>query len=71
MDLANAFIRSGNEPVSHPLDNMASKSDEHTSSPRDAKIPIISRDPCLLEGEATKPLEYVDVFVDDFLALAQ
>ena len=50
---------------------MASKSDESASRPKDARIPNIMRDPCLPHGLSTKPLEYMDVFVDNFLALAQ
>ena len=70
-DIANAFIWSREEPKSYPLDDMASKSDEHASRPKDARIPNITRDPCLPDRLSTKPLEYVNMFVDDFLALAQ
>ena len=44
-DIANAFIQSREEPKSHPLDDMATKSDEHVSQPKDASIPGIMRDP--------------------------
>ena len=70
-DIANAFIRSGKEPDTHSLDAMAGRMDQMVTEPKDPNIPDITRDPCLPEGVSTRPLEYVDVFVDDFLALAQ
>ena len=72
-DIANAMIRSGEEPESHPLDKSASKQDETSiqCKPRDQRIPDIPRDPCLPRGEQTRSVQYIDVFMDDFLALVQ
>ena len=51
---------------------MASKLDENPSRPKDVRIPnIVTRDQCLPDGLFTKPLEYINMFVDNFLALAQ
>ena len=68
-DIANAFIQSGQEPQPHPLDDMASKAEEDTSGPKDEWIPNITRDPCLPKGLFTRPLEYIDMFVDDFFGI--
>ena len=50
---------------------MASKSDKNISRPKDARIPHITMDPCLPNGLFTKPLEYINAFIDNFMTLVQ
>ena len=54
--------------TSHPLSTLAATQDESYPSTRTPDH-AFSRDPCLPQG--TKPSAYVDVFVDDFIGLAQ
>ena len=72
-DLTNAKIRQPEEPESHVFDTMAQSQDDtippcHKLS---SDIPNIAQDLCLPQDGHRKPLQYVDVFVDNFLALAQ
>ena len=72
-DLANAQIRHSGEPEPHVFDTMAQAQDDESSSRRkpSPEIPQIPRDPCLPSGGCWKPLQYVYVSIDNFLALAQ
>jgi hypothetical protein len=74
-DIANARLSSGWVPPSHPLDELAASV---SAPPHEAywgsKLmpplePYPNRDPSLLTVGA--PAAYVDVFVDDFVGLAQ
>ena len=81
-DLANTMLQSTPNliPSAHPLDTQAhevevpqsTECSSPTPSPVGAGTPLqppLSRDPCLPRRHAL--LKYVDVYVDDFLALAQ
>lgn len=77
-DLANQRLDNGDPPPPHPLDDAAeiAVSRETLPPPRPATsttpvaVPLPSdRDPSL--PRSPKLLSYIDVFVDDFLALAQ
>ena len=72
-DLANAQICHPGEPEPHFFDTMAqSQDDERPSHCKPShEIPQIPRDPCSPSRGSRTPLQYVDVFVDDFLELAQ
>ena len=72
-DLVNASICQSEEPDLHVFDTMAQSQDDKIPSCRkpSLEIPQITLDPRLPQDGCKKPLQYVDVFVDDFLALAQ
>ena len=72
-DLSNAQICKSEEPEPHVFDTMAQAQDDEVPSHcrPSSEIPQIPRDPCLPSDGRRKPLEYVDVFADDFLALEQ
>ena len=70
-DLANDAIHHAhqqNTTISHPLDTLVSLQDETRPSQQQQDIHI-PRDPSLTSGK--KPATNVDVFVDDFIGLAQ
>ena len=70
-DLTNTALASPAVPLAHPLNHHAAALDDaHTiSSPTASTPPASQRDPCL--PFPRQPLSYVDVFMDDFIALAQ
>ena len=72
----NARLEEGGVPPPHSLDEAAAEVTPATPDPPPSKIPQVSttavpveRDPCL--PASGKPLGAVDIFVDDFIALAQ
>lgn len=73
-DIANTNIATNNVTHQHPLSTLASIYDEPVTAPN-APIPLpaptahMQRDPCL--PYTNSPTAYIDVFVDDFIALAQ
>ena len=75
-DICNRRIKRGEEPPAHPLDDEAEgvvpEPPETGPTPR-PKVPSLEvptdRDPCLPRKGG--PLGVVDVFVDDFISLAQ
>jgi hypothetical protein len=68
-DIANATFSATYVPTTHPLATLAATKDEPTTPAVTTRhLNTIHRDPSLPFG---KPTSYVDVFVDDFIALAQ
>jgi len=76
-DMANTRLQDeDHSPAEHHLDDLAA------TIPSDPAVPITTsttasavevptaRDPCLQQA-STKPLQYVDIFVDDFISAAQ
>ena len=70
-DLANASIQEKGNPPLHTFDALASEQDNESKREPSLDITKIARDPCLPKGQRRKLLQYVDMFVDDFLGLAQ
>ena len=71
-DIANARIASDFVPAAHPLDDLAESirpqpPKSHHPLPEPSTIP--ARDPSLPTDGS--PTEYVDIYVDDFVGLAQ
>jgi hypothetical protein len=69
-DLANAALKDATIPKRHPLDELAATGDRiamDNGIPRTS--PSIAPDPSLLSQD--EPLAEVDVYVDDFIAVAQ
>ena len=69
--LANARIQEKGNPPQYTFDALASEQDDESEREPSLDIPKISRDPCLPQGQRRKLLQYVGVFVDNFLGLAQ
>ena len=72
-DLANARIRSKDEPSPHVFDSLASKLDNKFPSKRQqsSDIPDVECGPCLPNAGKQRPLQYINVFMDNLLASAQ
>ena len=70
-DLANTRIQEEGNPPPHTFDTLASKQDDESKREPSLDIPKTARDHCLPKGQRRKLLQYVEVFVDDFLGLAQ
>merc|ERR1719291_794495 len=75
-DMCNARLEKEELPPPHALDEAAAEVMPAIPDPPPPKIPQVSttavpveRDPCL--PVSSKPLGTVDIFVDDFIALAQ
>ena len=76
-DLANSRLGDPSyQPSPHPLDDLAASVQlphhprESPSRLAEVSVPVpTTRDPCLPTD--TPPLQYVDIFVDDFMSLAQ
>jgi hypothetical protein len=70
-DLANAALKDAAIPQRHPLDELAATGDQIVSDNVLTSAPstVIAPDPSLPNQE--EPLAEVDVYVDDFIAVAQ
>ena len=69
-DLANEALRTHQTRKQHQLDNRAEAIEPPPAPPLNQEHAQLTRDPYLWRSNA-KLLAYVDVFVDDFLGLAQ
>lgn len=74
-DVTNDRLRSSYQPPQHPLDTLAASitsppADHHDLASPPLPLPVPStRDPSL--PSVPDPLQYIDVFVDDFISAAQ
>jgi hypothetical protein len=72
-DLANQALKNGEKPVLHPLGQRASKLDQVPSAssalPESGHFATIQPDPSL--PRPAPPTQEIDVYVDDFIAIAQ
>lgn len=75
-DMTNKVISEGNPQPSHPLETIAQNMDHHSKPPTIASLAahqpgvIPLRSP-FLHRPTPKQAAYVDIFVDDFIALVQ
>lgn len=76
-DLANQYLASSYQPGPHRLESMADAPDTADPPPMPPTTVAVLPTPVPLPPPSTapsvrrKPLEYVDIYVDDFVALAQ
>lgn len=75
-DLTNARLAADAPDIPHPLDDAAEAATPEIQEPAPVPTPLVAstevpteRDPCL--PATGRPLGYADIFVDDFIGLAQ
>ena len=69
-DLANASLCCNQPPLPHKLDRCEEAVVVSSAWPLQSVLDVVTRDPYLQLGNS-KPVAYVDVFVDGFLGLSQ